>query len=112
MLARNFDDLDDVLEGVLGGEVGDAHAARLARPVERLQRLHDLLARLALLAGRDGILEIEANMVALRLRCLLHHLLARAGRVNLDAAVPAPPLRPPTSPHATALSPPHPPPSP
>jgi hypothetical protein len=50
MLARALDHLDDVLESVLGREVVDAHAARLAGPVERLQRLDDLFAGVALLA--------------------------------------------------------------
>src|SRR5450631_3881238 len=86
MFARALDDLDDVLEGVLGGGGVDAHATRLARPVERLQRLHDLLAGLALLAGGDGVLEVEEDMVGFRLGRLLHHLLAGAGCGKLDAA--------------------------
>ena len=46
----------------------------------------DLLAGVALLARRDGVLEIEEDMVGLRFGGLLHHLLARAGRRKLDAA--------------------------
>ena len=86
MLAGTFDHFDDVLEGVLGGEVVDAHAARLARPVERLQALDDLLAGIALLAGSDGVFEVEEDVIGLRLRRLLDHLLAGAGRRKLDAA--------------------------
>src|SRR5918993_985886 len=86
MLARAFDNFDDVLEGIFSGEVVDAHATRLALPVERLQRGHDLLAGVALLAGGDGVLEVEEDMVGLGLGCLLHHLLARAGRGKLHAA--------------------------
>src|SRR5712691_5242092 len=104
MLARALDDLDDVLEGILGGEVVDAHAARLARPVERLQRLHDLLAGLALLAGGDGILEVEEDMVGLRFRRFLHHLLAGTGRGKLDAASAARTVGHVTSPQATIFS--------
>src|SRR5882672_5557988 len=86
MLARTLDDFDDVLVGILGGEIVDAHAARLALPVERLQALDDLLAGVALLAGGHGVLEIEEDMVCLRLGRLLDHFLAGTWGGKLDAA--------------------------
>ena len=86
MLAGTLDDLDDVFVGIFGGEIVDAHATGLALPVKGLQALDDLLAGVALLAGGDGILEVEEDMVGLRLGRLLDHLFAGARRGQLDAA--------------------------
>src|SRR6218665_3287718 len=61
--ARAFDDLDDVLVGVLRRQVVDAHAARGLAPVERVQRAHDLGPGRALFRWRDGVFQVQEDEV-------------------------------------------------
>ena len=66
-------DVDDVAIHVVRVEAVDAHGNRLAGalPVEIVQRLDDVLARLLLVGRRNGVLAIEEDVVggALERRC-------------------------------------------
>ena len=68
MLAGALDHLDDVLEGVFGGEVVDAHAARLAPQSSAFSAWTIFLRASRFCARGDGVLEVEEDMVGLQLR--------------------------------------------
>src|SRR3546814_2943954 len=58
-LAALLDDIDDVAVHVMGVEAVDAHRQGLVAPVDLVQRLDDVLARLRLVVRRHRVLEIE-----------------------------------------------------
>src|SRR5260370_32463400 len=86
MGACRFDDLDDIPMAPLGCHVVDAHAARLASPIEVVERPADLAPRFHLRGWRDRILEIAEHMVGSGCRRLLEHLLVAAGYGKLRPA--------------------------
>ncbi len=60
---RALDDLDHVAVGPLGGQVVDPDHPCLARPVALAQRGDDVAARLLLGQRRDGVLQVEEDLV-------------------------------------------------
>ena len=71
LVARLLDDVDHVAVHVMGVEAVDPHRQRASAPVEVVQRLDHVLARLLLVGGRDGILEVEEDDVGVTLGRLL-----------------------------------------
>ncbi len=68
-------DVDDVAVHVVRVEAVDAHRHRLAGalPVDVVQRLDDVLARLLLVRRRDGVLAVEEDVVGRALDGLVDH---------------------------------------
>ena len=75
-------DVDDVAVHVVRVEAVDAHRHGLAgaAPVEVVQRLDDVLARLLLVGRRDGVLDVEEDEVGGAGERLLDHV--RVGTRN------------------------------
>src|SRR3546814_5241004 len=73
-VAGALDHLDHVAVHVMGVQPVDTHRHGLGAPVDVMQRLDDVLARLRLVVGRHGILEIEEDHVGGGFRRLLEQL--------------------------------------
>ncbi len=89
LLTGAFDDVDQV--AVVEGRVGSVDAVddRLLRaggPVVLVERADHFAARLGLGAARDGVLEVEEDLVGGERRRLGEELLARAGNRMAGAA--------------------------
>ena len=83
---RALDDLDHVAVRPLGVPRVHAHAQDGLAPVERVDRVDDLLAGGRLLHRRDRVFEVEEHHVGAETGRLAHHLLARAGNRQAGAA--------------------------
>ncbi|GAA3307051.1 hypothetical protein GCM10020219_004920 [Nonomuraea dietziae] len=82
-LARALDHLDHVAVGPLRGQVVDPDDAHLAAPVALAQGGDDVLARLLLGQRRDGVLEVEEDLVGGQRLGLLQE--ARVGSGDREA---------------------------
>jgi hypothetical protein len=78
-------DIDHVAIHEMGVEAVDAHRERLAAPVDVAQRLDDVLARLGLVVGGDGVLEVEEDDVGRGFGSLFKELRLTAGDGQLAA---------------------------
>src|SRR3546814_16827502 len=76
---------DLVAVHVVGVEAVDAHRQGLAAPVDLVQRLDDILARLLLVVGRDRILEVEEHHVGRGVGSLLEEFRVAAWHRQLAA---------------------------
>ena len=87
-LAGLLDHVDHVAVHVVGVEAVDPHGQGLVAPVDLVERLDDVLARLHLLVGRHRVLEIEEHHVGGRARRLLEELRRAARHGQLGAVQP------------------------
>ena len=77
--------VDDVAVAVVGVEPVDAYGHRAVGPGEVVESVHYVAARLLLVVGRDGILEVEHHDVRAETGRLLEHPGVAAGHGELAA---------------------------
>src|SRR6056297_2269483 len=82
-VARVLEHFDYVAVPVGRVEPVDTHAQRLSAPVDVVDRLDDVLPRLGLVRGGNGIFKIEVDNVGLRRRHLLEDRRPRPGAEEL-----------------------------
>ena len=80
-----FENVDDVAIAVLRVEAIDAQRHHLLAPVDVVEALNDVLARLLLVVRRNGVLEVEENLIGLGDGGLLKHARRRTWHCELGA---------------------------
>ena len=84
-----FDDVNHVAIHVMGVQSVDSNRHGLAAPIDLIQGLDDVLARLFFLIRGDRIFEVEEDDIDIRLRCLFKHLRLTSGDGQFAAVQPA-----------------------